>query len=191
QKEGKDLFSIYARGEPEINEVQQAAIEYAEVGSLKIKRWRKQAAKRAFLPKVTLDADWDLDRTTSHAIWGTYYSSTLPDRFFRGPDDVTKYNNKNWGISLSWELGDLIYSDDQTNIDVRSRLMVELRDDILDEVTKIYFERIRMKAELDSFSIEDRKKIFSAELKIRELTASLDALTGGYFSRNIQKNILD
>jgi hypothetical protein len=88
---------------------------------------------------------------------------------------------------LTWELGDLIFSDDQTNIDVRSRLMVELRDDILDEVTKLYFERIRIKMELDNLSIEDRKKRFDKELKIQELIASLDALTGGYFSKALQK----
>ena len=66
--------------------------------------------------------------------------------------------------------------------------MVELRDDILDEVTKLYFERLRVKMELDTLSIEDRKKRFEKELKLEELTASLDALTGGYYSRQINKN---
>ena len=65
--------------------------------------------------------------------------------------------------------------------------MVELRDDILDEVTKLYFERIRIKMELDNLSIEDRKKRFEKELKLQELTASLDGLTGGYFSGHLPK----
>jgi hypothetical protein len=56
----------------------------------------------------------------------------------------------------------------------------------LDEVTKLYFERLRVKMELDNLSIEDRKKRFEKELKIQELTASLDALTGGYFSQQIK-----
>jgi len=77
----------------------------------------------------------------------------------------------------------LFWSEAQTSIDVRSRLMVELRDDILDEVTKLYFERLRVKMEFDSLSIEDRKKRFEKELKLRELAAILDGLTGGYFSR--------
>lgn len=64
--------------------------------------------------------------------------------------------------------------------------MVQLRDDILDEVTKIYFERLRVKMELDNLSIEDRKKRFEKELKLQELTASLDAFTGGYFSQQIK-----
>jgi len=56
----------------------------------------------------------------------------------------------------------------------------------LDEVTKLYFERIRVKMELDDLRLEDRKKRSEKELKIAELTASIDALTGGYFSKNIK-----
>jgi hypothetical protein len=151
----------------------------------KIARWRKQAARKAILPKVSIGMDQDLDRTTSSNIWGTYSSNGTPGRYYAGPDDITKYNQKNWSVSLTWELGDLIWSDDQTNIDVRSRLMVELRDDILDEVTKLYFERLRVKMEIDALGIEERKKRAERELKVQELTASIDALTGGYFSAQI------
>lgn len=65
-------------------------------------------------------------------------------------------------------------------------LMVQLRDDILDEVTKIYFERLRIKMELDNLSIEDRKRRLEKELRLRELTAMLDALTGRYFSQQLK-----
>ena len=64
--------------------------------------------------------------------------------------------------------------------------MVQLRDEILDDVTKLYFEHIRVRAEIDNLSIEDRKKRFEKELKLKELTASLDALTGGYFLQQLQ-----
>jgi len=181
-----DTISLYSRDEPDINDVQQAAIKYAEVEPEKIMRWRKQATRRAFLPKLTIGMDRDKDKTISNSIWGTYGSNSSPGKYYVGPDDETRYNNKNWDVSLTWELGDLIYSDDQTNIDVRSRLMVELRDDILDEVTKLYFERLRVKMELDNLSIEDRKKRFERELKMQELTAMLDALTGGYFSQQLK-----
>lgn len=62
---------------------------------------------------------------------------------------------------------------------------MELRDGILDEVTKLYFERLRVKMELDNAAAEDKKKVFDKELKLQELTASLDGLTGGYFSRSV------
>lgn len=146
---------------------------------------------RAILPRVSVGMDVDRDKTISRSIWGTYssYSSgsiSAPGRHYIGPDDTTVYRNTNWGVSLTWELGDLIWSEDQTSIDVRSRLMVELRDDILDEVTKLYFERLRVKMELDHLSIEDRRKRYEKELRLQELAASIDALTGGYFSDHLK-----
>jgi len=187
------VLELYYKDEPKISEVQQAAIKYAEVQPEKIKLWRKQAAKKALLPKVTVGMDRDKNKTTSKNIWGIYSSytnsnMTAPGRHYIGPDDETRYDNKNWDISLTWELGDLIWSDDQTNIDVRSKLMVQLRDDILDEVTKLYFERIRVKMEINNLTIEDSKKRCEKELKLQELAASLDALTGGYFTSHLPIN---
>lgn len=183
-------LSQYFTSEPAIEEVQKAAIKYAEVDSGKISNWRKQAAMKAWLPRVTVGLDQDINRTTSKSIWGTSGTNTYDGKHYIGPDDETKDNNRNLGISFTWELGDLIWNSAQTSIDVRSRLMVQLRDDILDEVNKLYFERIRVMAELDSLPIEDKKKRFEKELRIRELTASLDGLTDGYFSRQAKKNSL-
>jgi hypothetical protein len=166
--------SLSFTGEPEIGNVQEAAIKYADVEPEKIIRWRKQAGKKALLPRVSTSVNRD---TSDLWHWESGSSTkTNDDVLMRGRDTI------GWDVTLSWDLGELIWSDDQTNIDVRSRLMVELRDDILDEVTKLYFERIRVKAELDNLTIEDRKKRFEKELRLRELTAMLDGLTGGYFS---------
>ena len=60
--------------------------------------------------------------------------------------------------------------------------MVELRNDILDEITRTYYERIRVKLEINELPIEDKKKRVDKQIKLSQLTASLDALTGGYFS---------
>jgi len=186
-KEKHDAFALYSRNEPKIGEIQKAAVRYAEVEPEKIKEWRRLAAKRALLPSLSVGIDRDNNRTTSSSIWGIYGNGSTPGRYYIGPDDQTRYKNKNYSISLTWQLGDLIYSDDQTSIDVRSRLTTQLRGDILDEVTKLYFERLRVKMELDNLSIEDRKKRFEKELKLQELIASLDGLTGGYFSQHLAK----
>jgi hypothetical protein len=69
--------------------------------------------------------------------------------------------------------------------------VVQLRDDILDEVTKLYFERLRVKMELDNLSIEDRKKRWEKELRLKELTASIDAMTAGFFSQKLNKNTIE
>jgi len=65
--------------------------------------------------------------------------------------------------------------------------VVQLRDDILDEVNKVYFERLRVKIELDNLSIEEKNKRAQKQLRLEELTACLDGLTGGYFSSAKEK----
>lgn len=179
----------YLKEVPDISKVQQAALEYAEVQPEKIINWRRQAAKKALLPKLQISMDFDRNRSSSSSIWGTYGSNGTPGRYFVGPDDETRYLNKNWAISLSWDLGEIIWNNDQTSIDVRSRLMVELRDDILNEVTKLYFERIKTKMELENLGLTEKKKRMEKTLRLNELTAYLDALTGGYFSKELAKRI--
>jgi len=170
---------LYAKNEPDISQVHKAAIRYSEVEPEKIMLWRKQAAKKALLPKISLGVGRNV---TDLWHWETGSSTKNgDDNLTRGRDAIE------WNTTLSWDLGEIIWNPDQTSIDVRSKLMVELRDDILDEVTKLYFERLRVKAELDNLSIEDRKRRFEKEVRMQELAASLDGLTGGYFSQSLRK----
>jgi ligand-binding sensor domain-containing protein len=176
-----DILTGYSQDEPNIAAVQKAAIKYAEVEPEKIARWRKQAVKKAWLPQLSANFGRN---TTDLWHWETGSSAlgqSGDDLLRRGKDSL------DWDVGLKWDLSELIWSTDQASIDVRSKLMVELRNDLLDEVNKIYFERIRVKMELDNLSIEDRKKRFEKELRLRELTASIDALTGGYFSQQLAK----
>jgi photosystem II stability/assembly factor-like uncharacterized protein len=171
-----DLLKNFS-SEPVILDVQKQAIRYAEVQPEKILNWRKLAAQKALLPKVTVDVDRYL---TDLNHWD---SGQNPDVLLEGDDDV------GWGVSVSWELGDIVWNSEQTSIDTRSRLMVQLRQDILDEVNRLYFERRRLQIELLKSPPEDELKLVEKELRIAELTADLDALTGGYFSRYIENKI--
>ena len=168
------LVQEYIKYEPKIRDVQEAAIKYAEVNPEKISQWRKMAGKKALLPQISIG----LERNTVD-LWHWEGGSTA-----KSDDDTLRHGKDSidWDLSLTWDLSDLIWNDAQTSIDVRSKLMVELRDDILDEINKLYFERLRVKSELDNLAIEDRSKRFDKQLKFEELTASLDSLTGGYYS---------
>ena len=164
---------------PTIRQVQEAAIKYADVEPKKIIRWRKQAAKRAYLPKVSAGVNRD---TGDLWHWESGSSTrTGDDYLMKGSDSV------GWDVTLTWDLAEIIWSDAQTAIDTRSRLTVQLREDILDEVTKIYFERIRLIRGLDNLSLEDRQKRSEKELRLEELSAYLDGLTGGYFLKQVKK----
>ncbi|MBI1992250.1 MAG: hypothetical protein HYS71_03295 [Candidatus Omnitrophica bacterium] len=158
--------------EPTMADVREAAIRYAEVHPDKIRWWRRQAALRAFFPAVEIGVDHDRTRRAS------IDEGTFP-RF-----QIIETDNRDAGLNLSvkWELGDLLWNDDQTSIDVRSKLMVQLRNDIVDEVTRIYFERRRLQVALLTDPPSDQQAVLEKELRIQELTALIDGLTGGYFS---------
>lgn len=156
--------------EPLILDIQKEAVKYAEVSPEKISRWRRQARIKALAPQLTLD----YDKTVTTALGASY------DKVQVGPRD--------WGMTLKWDIGDLIFNSDQTSIDVRSRLMVQLRDDILNEVTRLYFERKRLRQELAWHTQDMSPKVkIDKELRLEELTASIDGLTGGYFSSRIKE----
>ena len=165
----------YPNDEPTIAQVHKAAIDYAEVHPDKIKSWRTAAAKKALLPRVTVGAD---RYATELYHWD---SGANPDVLVKGRDAIS------WDISLSWDLGDLIWNSYQKDIDVRSRLMVQLRNDILDEITRVYFERRRLQLELLNSPPKSRETKNEKELRLQELTAYLDGLTGDYFSRCVEE----
>jgi len=167
------------RHEPTILEVQLAAIRYAEVHPDKIKAWREAAMKKAWLPTLSVTADSNKDQNVDLDRGGT----NDPDRFIVGPAE----ESTDFHAGISWDLGDLVWNDDQTSIDTRSKLMVELRDDLMNEVTHLYFERRRLQVDILMVPPKELPLQIEKELKLQELTAGIDALTGGFFSARLEE----
>jgi hypothetical protein len=168
--------------EPGIHQVHQWVIDYAEVSHTKIEQWRRQAEKSAWLPDLDMGIDGGKSTSISDSIWGTY---TNGGQLYVGPDDQSRGKDLGWDVSLSWNLSDLVWNDAQTSIDSRSKMMVELREDILNEVTRLYFERRRVQMELAANDTMEQPLKIDYEMRVAELTALIDALTGGEFSRHI------
>lgn len=160
--------------EPSVQEVQKFVVDYAEVYPQKILAWRKSAQRRAWLPTLSVG----LDRSATEIFhWD---SGPNPDNLLKGRDFL------DWDVSLSWDLGDIIWNPDQTSIDSRSKLMVELREGLLDQVTRLYFERRRLQMELLNLASVDASLRLEKEMRIEELTALIDGMTGGKFSQRIE-----
>ncbi|MBP9865251.1 MAG: hypothetical protein KBC91_02485, partial [Candidatus Omnitrophica bacterium] len=177
--EYESLFQKKIAGEPSPQAVQQAVVRYGNLTNSKISRWHKESRLRALLPSFSFGRDFSQANTFDLDRGGT----ADPDRYIAGPDDI----DEGWSADVSWDLGDLIWSASQTSIDIREKLMVDQRRDFLAEAIRIYFERRRLQSELFFSSSNEVRTAYEKQLRLDELTALLDAMTGGWFSREIKK----
>ncbi|NQT33138.1 MAG: hypothetical protein HQ594_05650 [Candidatus Omnitrophica bacterium] len=184
-----DVTDVMARGEvfgkrwhlpeealePSVRQVQEMAVEYAEVSPEKIRRWRAGARWKAVLPRLSMGFSQSDDANIE------IYKSASKYYVIDGPRETSR----DWNVDLTWDLSEIVWNKSQTIIDVRSKLMVQLRDNILEEVTRLYFERKRLLAEISGKERPGSKAIPEKQLRVEELTAYIDALTGGRFSKAI------
>jgi len=62
----------------------------------------------------------------------------------------------------------------------------ELRNDILAEVTRLYFERRKLQMELEPNNEKNSEGDIDKKLRMMELTALINRLTGGQFSKMLK-----
>jgi hypothetical protein len=163
---------------PDVAAVQAAVLAYLDLAPGSLRRLERRARNRGWLPRVRAiagfdrdrNSDWDRDEVlASGSVWSLY---DLNDTDGRGTHA---------DLELLWELGTLAAPDDAINISRERRLVVELRDQVLERVHRLYFERLRVREALAAE--RDPGKQRELALRVAELTAALDGWTGGAFTR--------
>ena len=166
------------RSEPSIREVQKRAASYAAAHPAEVDSWRQRARKAYWLPELRVslgrDQKSDINQTTT--------SGTGDPRATTGTDDHVEMD-----VRIRWELNKLVYAPTEVQLRRETVAASRQRDTLVAEVTKLYFERRRAQVRLlldEHLDVEARVK---QELKVAELTAYLDGLTGGWFSSKLKK----
>jgi hypothetical protein len=163
--------------EPTIGEVHERAMRYARVHPEILDSIYRRMHAAAILPRFRVKVDKDLERDEAYD-----FEAGAADRFGVDTDDDLETE-----FRAEWRLSDLVFTKEEVRMTRESGNLAELRADILDAVTKLYFERRRLQIELllnPPVSIADA---MNKELKLQELTAGIDALTGRWFSKALRK----
>lgn len=181
--ERTSLFTKLIRLEPAPEKLHKAVMRFSNLKNGKIKRWHTASHLAAFLPNLSFGRDFSKNNNVDIDRGG----ASDADKFILGPGDF----RKSWSADVSWDLGDFIWSSNQTAIDNREKLMVELRNDFLAEATRIYFERRRLQMEIVFSPAPSEMEHYGQILRLEELTALLDGMSGGWMAKGLERTYRD
>jgi hypothetical protein len=168
------------RSEPSVQQVQGAALRWLSLGPERMASLQRGADRRGWLPDLQIRGSAGRGRSLRVLEDQTQSSGSVFDLFDRETDRGSDYEA---AVVLQWSLGDLLYQPEALDVARESREVIELRDEVLDEVTQLYFERRRTLLALRA-SAADPADLARLRLRADELAAGLDAWTAGFFSRH-------
>lgn len=159
--------------EPTVREVQEVAMRYALVSDDVLNGYQRSAKWTKLLPRTRVAYRQVAEDDTAVDV------NEVGERDLTVEDDVQSLTL----VQLEWRLDEMLMGPARIQTIRESARLVNLRDDILDEVTKIYFDRRRVQVDLLMSPPQDARSKATKDLRLEELTANLDALTGGWFSQ--------
>jgi len=170
--------------EPAIERVHQVALAYLRLGPKWMDAMKRGVGSRGWLPVVVLHGGLAHDRRQATAWDEAVSGGDLWSLVDRDRDHAEDYEV---GLTFSWDLGDLAYNPEEIDVSREAREVIELRDDVLDEITQLYFERRRVLAQLQALPDPGDAERLRLRLRADELAAGIDAWTGGWFGRQTRR----
>lgn len=168
--------------EPSVAEVQQAALKFFKVHPEKVAAFRAGAAWKALMPDLELIFNNETG-TNDRTLWDRLYP-TFTD--YKDLEKTTR-STLSIGVRAHWSLDRLIFNAE--SLDVAS--LVGVQEGLLREITSLYFTRRRLMTATELNPPQDPNEQITEELRLQEITANIDALTGGYFSKELATRFQD
>jgi len=158
--------------EPGIREVQRATLAYYQLEPERIRAMSTAARIKGLFPEIDAGVD---------SLLGHNFSSTQ-DALFPTFDFKERQAASNdqfiWRVRGVWDLSRLVFNPEQLDV----KTLNSLQETLIREVTVMYFSRRRVLANLILSPPEDDEDRFFEELRLEEMTATIDAFTGGKFA---------
>lgn len=181
--------------EPKVQELHKIALEFAGIPTgQQFSAYKRQARMRNIIPDVDAFANKGIQNFLSVETNAndTFNSSTSSISSDYEKNNLNKDdNNINTGLKFTWKLGNLIYDPEINDINTSARITANIRENILTELTQIYYTRKELLYKLlDQSFHNELQEIFTEKLKLAEYTAQLDARTGAWFSAELEKRVV-
>ncbi len=169
-------FSLPPDGESRcLVESRARAVRLAMAEPERARSYVRRARHAAWLPEVRVRAERRIGRSESLDIPAANSSLSSP----LGLDTV---DDVRYEVRATWDLARLVFSSEELAAQTQALHMAEARRDIETTVSRLYFERRRLRL------AEAVEPLAAAQrgLRVSEIESELDALSGGTFSACIE-----
>ncbi len=171
RSESHRVLALVAAADPPIAAVQQAAAEHDGVDPERLRAWVARPRSAHWLPRLSVEASRTERDTRVVGVTGTVESDYLR------VNPSTQY-----GIRLSWDLDQLVFSRDEPAAAWTASRLIDRREERVRRATKLYFQRRRLLVQLALEPPREPRERAERENQVDEITAELDELTGGLLS---------
>jgi hypothetical protein len=137
----------------------------------------ERARYAGILPELRLMAERRFARTESVDLGSPTDATAL------APVGIDTNNDVRYQARATWDLSKIIFNTDEIAAQFQALRTADARREVESLVIRLYFERRRLKAESAAADDQDMPGGLRRELRIAEIEAELDALTGGAFVR--------
>jgi len=166
-----------AAGDPPIDALRAAASALALTEPARARSLVQRARVAGWLPELRARVDRRLARGESVDL-GPAIATPL------APVGIDSDNDVRYELRATWDLAKLAFNPDEIAAHFQALRTADARREIESLVIRLYFERRRLKADLSTADANDMSHSgLKLELRIEEVEAELDALTGGAFAR--------
>ena len=176
--------------EPDVYQVQQAALQHRGLASDKPDRWTRRARLSTLLPQVQGQASW-LDQRDQRNRFRENISADDDGIYERNHAQHYLYDDLRlrglYSLRLTFNLSELIYHRQELNIQREVRAQWSARDDRIQQITELYFARRRYQLYQRLLPTDDMQENLDRHLAIEALTARIDAATGGWFRQQLEE----
>ena len=176
--------------EPSVIEVQKQALKFASLPTTNdYKRYRLQARLRNIVPRIGVDLNTTGTDTNYYQFdKGISTDISLNNDFNAGRTNRYQYDGRSFKqLSVLWNTNQFIYDDEIREILNQARLTANIKENLLDDVTRIYYQRRKAQLETLLTPPPNIQNKLSKEIEIAELTGQLDSRTGGWFSKELER----
>ncbi len=173
--------------EPSPRLTQLAAVDFAGLGTGRVAAMRSRVRWRALVPDA-VEGRYQIDEGTSDR----FNTSEDLDTELRVLDTATTTSRTEdvggrWYMSARWDLRGLVFDPRELDVEKLANQIAEDRIDLETLVGKLYFARRRLQVELLLSPPTNALDAAPLYLDLREMTAQLDALTGGWFGTELRR----